>query len=229
MYESGTRLSGEVVDDLTSYLEAARGTDVPWSDARIFSTMIRRNVKLAECPSYGQSIFEYEPRCNGAIDYLALADEYLAEMIDEPGDLGASTSQADATPAPTAKASASPTVQATPVPEATKLVAPETVEAPATPVAVKVPPSSSPAPGSATPVERAVESTHPAPVAAEPVPSESAPVQESPESRSMPKARPKAASRPPRPRRKPKPSPANNGEEAAMPPPRIVEPTRAVG
>ncbi|HWL93214.1 MAG TPA: hypothetical protein VNT79_06740, partial [Phycisphaerae bacterium] len=38
----------------------------------------RRNVKLAECPSYGQSIFEYAPRSNGATDYLALADEVLA-------------------------------------------------------------------------------------------------------------------------------------------------------
>ncbi|MCG8405054.1 MAG: AAA family ATPase [Phycisphaerales bacterium] len=77
LYESGTRLSGEVVEDLSTFLESSRNTPVPWQDARIFETRIRRNVKLAECPSYGQSIFEYAPRSNGAIDYLALADELL--------------------------------------------------------------------------------------------------------------------------------------------------------
>ncbi|HKQ47020.1 MAG TPA: AAA family ATPase [Phycisphaerae bacterium] len=78
MYESGTRLAGEVIDDLNAYLESSRQSAVPWRDARILQSKIRRNVKLAECPSYGQSIFEYAPRSNGAIDYLALADEILA-------------------------------------------------------------------------------------------------------------------------------------------------------
>lgn len=78
LYESGTRLSGEVIDDLNSYLESFRGSSAPWRDAKILNTRIRRNVKLAECPSYGQSIFEYAPRSNGATDYLALADELLA-------------------------------------------------------------------------------------------------------------------------------------------------------
>lgn len=78
LYESGTRLGGEVIDDLTTYLESSRQSAVPWRDARILKTRIRRNVKLAECPSYGQSIFEYAPRSNGALDYLALADEVLA-------------------------------------------------------------------------------------------------------------------------------------------------------
>ncbi len=83
LYDAATRLSAEVVDDLSSFLESSRGTPVPWRDARIFNTVIRRNVKLAECPSYGQSIFEYAPRSNGATDYLALADELLA-LLDGP-------------------------------------------------------------------------------------------------------------------------------------------------
>lgn len=78
LYESGTRLSGEVVEDLSGFLESSRDAQVPWQDAKIFNARIRRNVKLAECPSYGQSIFEYAPRSNGATDYLALADELLA-------------------------------------------------------------------------------------------------------------------------------------------------------
>ncbi|MBX3394436.1 MAG: ParA family protein [Phycisphaerae bacterium] len=78
LYDAGTRLSAEVVDDLSAFLDQSRGSPVPWRDARIFSTVIRRNVKLAECPSYGQSIFEYAARSNGAMDYLALADELLS-------------------------------------------------------------------------------------------------------------------------------------------------------
>lgn len=80
MHEAATRLATEVVDDMTTFLEASRNTPVPWSEAKLFDTRIRRNVKLAECPSYGQSIFEYAPRSNGAIDYLALADELLISL-----------------------------------------------------------------------------------------------------------------------------------------------------
>jgi len=47
----------------------------PWRDIRIFQTRIRRNIKLAESPSYGQTIFEYEKLCHGAEDYQMLAEE----------------------------------------------------------------------------------------------------------------------------------------------------------
>lgn len=79
MHESTTRLAGEVVDDLTSFLEAARGTNVPWADACIYETCIRRNIKLAEASSFGQTIFDYAPRSNGAADYARLAEEVFAE------------------------------------------------------------------------------------------------------------------------------------------------------
>jgi chromosome partitioning protein len=77
MYESTTKLSQEVVDDLQEYLDKARSTNCPWSKARIFATRIRRNIKLAECPSFGKSILAYAPSCHGALDYLALAQEVL--------------------------------------------------------------------------------------------------------------------------------------------------------
>ncbi len=83
LYEPGTRLAGEVIADLSAFLESARQSPLPWSRARLMQTRIRRNVKLAECPSYGQSIFEYEPRSHGAADYLALADELLAMLAGE--------------------------------------------------------------------------------------------------------------------------------------------------
>jgi chromosome partitioning protein len=94
LYESSTRLAQEVVDDLQDYLDKSRGTAAPWAKARIFKTRIRRNIKLAECPSFGQSVFAYAPACHGAQDYMALAQEVLGEQpkvlsarvaIDEQG------------------------------------------------------------------------------------------------------------------------------------------------
>src|SRR5437762_7733050 len=80
LYEASTRLAQEVVQDLQDYLDKSRGGNAPWSKARIFQTRIRRNIKLAECPSFGQSIFAYAPTCHGAEDYAALAREVLGEM-----------------------------------------------------------------------------------------------------------------------------------------------------
>lgn len=73
----GTRLAQEVTANLEEYLEKSRAANVPWSQAQIFGTRIRRNIKLAECPSFGQSIFEYAPSCPGAHDYQGLAHEIL--------------------------------------------------------------------------------------------------------------------------------------------------------
>ncbi len=43
----------------------------------VFKTEIRRNVRLSEAPSYGRSIFHYDPRSCGAMDYTRLADEVI--------------------------------------------------------------------------------------------------------------------------------------------------------
>jgi chromosome partitioning protein len=83
LYESNVRLTHEVLRDLEAYLERSRGAAVPWDKARIFATRIRRNIKLAESPSFGQSIFAYAPGCNGADDYQALALEVLGEAPPE--------------------------------------------------------------------------------------------------------------------------------------------------
>jgi len=93
MVESSTRLAQEVQRDLQDYLDKSRGTTLPWSQARILATRIRRNIKLAECPSFGKSIFAYAPACHGAQDYQDLAREVLAESrvfaarvcVDETG------------------------------------------------------------------------------------------------------------------------------------------------
>lgn len=75
MHEPTTRLASEVVDDLTHFLERSRGTGVAWENARIFSTCIRRNIKLAEAASFAKTVFDYAPRSNGAIDYTKLTKE----------------------------------------------------------------------------------------------------------------------------------------------------------
>ncbi len=81
MQDAGTLLSAEVIHGLEQILEAQRQAGNAWSDARIFHTRIRRNIKLAECPSHQVSIFEYAAKSNGALDYAALAHEMFA-VID---------------------------------------------------------------------------------------------------------------------------------------------------
>lgn len=75
LYDAGTRLGGEVIDDLDRYFEGRRQSSGPWADSQVFRTRIRRNIRLAECPSFGQSIFQYAPTSRGAEDYASLAGE----------------------------------------------------------------------------------------------------------------------------------------------------------
>ncbi|MBI3463344.1 MAG: ParA family protein [Planctomycetes bacterium] len=97
MVDQGTRLASEVIDDLEKYLESGRGRNVPWADARIFNARIRRNIRLAECPSFGQSIFQYAADSHGAADYRALALEVLegeqANLKTQPTERSATTRQ----------------------------------------------------------------------------------------------------------------------------------------
>jgi chromosome partitioning protein len=79
--EANTRLAQEVERDLGEFLSNSRGHNVPWNQARVFDARIRRNIKLAEAPSFGKSIFSYAPSCHGAEDYLALALEVLGEPM----------------------------------------------------------------------------------------------------------------------------------------------------
>jgi chromosome partitioning protein len=74
MFDSRASLPNEVRADIEEFLNNARGTDSAWSEARILPTYIRRNIKLAEAPSYGKTIFEYEPNCHGAEDYKNVAE-----------------------------------------------------------------------------------------------------------------------------------------------------------
>jgi len=76
MFDSRASLPNEVKADIEQFLERGRGSNSAWSEAQVLPVYIRRNIKLAEAPSYGKTIFEYEQNCHGAEDYRRVA-EYL--------------------------------------------------------------------------------------------------------------------------------------------------------
>ncbi|HEX4412645.1 MAG TPA: AAA family ATPase [Lacipirellulaceae bacterium] len=78
LYESGTKLAAEVSRDVEQFFKDARKGNPAWSSVRLFETRIRRNIRLAESPSFGQSIFQYAAGSPGAEDYRALGGEVLA-------------------------------------------------------------------------------------------------------------------------------------------------------
>ena len=84
MFDSRASLPKEVKADIEQYLNNARGANNAWAKARVLPAFIRRNIKLAEAPSYGKTILEYEPTCHGAEDYKKVA-ELIRDM--EAGSL----------------------------------------------------------------------------------------------------------------------------------------------
>ncbi len=74
MHESQSSHGKAVVEEMDQYFEKFRGSGLPWQDALVLRPAVRRNIKLAEAPSFGQTIFDYSPTCAGAADYKALAE-----------------------------------------------------------------------------------------------------------------------------------------------------------
>jgi chromosome partitioning protein len=99
MHEKNTKLAREVVDDLQGFFDASRESDVPWKDCVIFDPPIRRNVKLAEAPSFGQTIFDYEPDCAGANDYAKLALSVMSALDTPTLEVTIETSSPENAPA----------------------------------------------------------------------------------------------------------------------------------
>jgi len=80
MYDSGTRLAAEVGADVAAFFAVRHQQHPAWAQARVLATRVRRNIRLAEAPSHGQSIFDYAPNSHGAEDYEHLAQEVLAQV-----------------------------------------------------------------------------------------------------------------------------------------------------
>jgi chromosome partitioning protein len=100
MFDSQTKLSGEVVAEINRFLEEAQGRNLPWAQAKLFDAKIRRNIKLAESPSFGQPILTYDATSNGSVDYRKLAKEVLSlDLSAAPTPKPAAAQAAPATPA----------------------------------------------------------------------------------------------------------------------------------
>ncbi len=66
MYDNRTRLSNQVAEEVKRYF-----------DDRVFKSVITRNIRLAEAPSFGKPVILYDSTCTGAKNYLALAREII--------------------------------------------------------------------------------------------------------------------------------------------------------
>jgi len=66
MYDSRTNLSNQVVENVKNNL-----------NQKVYNTLIPRNIRLAEAPSYGQPISIYDPKSAGSESYMALAEEVI--------------------------------------------------------------------------------------------------------------------------------------------------------
>lgn len=66
MYDSRLRLSNQVVEEVKTHFQSM-----------VFDTIVQRNVRLGEAPSYGESIITYDAGSTGAVNYLNLAREFL--------------------------------------------------------------------------------------------------------------------------------------------------------
>ena len=72
MYDGRTNLAADVVDEVRQHFPT-----------EVFKTIIPRNVRLSEAPSYGEDIFAYAPNSQGSIAYRALTEELLSRIRSE--------------------------------------------------------------------------------------------------------------------------------------------------
>ncbi|PQL89741.1 ParA family protein [Apibacter sp. wkB309] len=66
MYDARLRLSNQVVEEVKTHFPDM-----------VFDSLIQRNVRLSEAPSFGESILKYDAESKGAINYILLAEEVL--------------------------------------------------------------------------------------------------------------------------------------------------------
>lgn len=71
MFDGRNNLSLEVVEEVKAYFKD-----------KLFASVIPRNIKLAEAPSHGLSVIDYDPSCKGAIAYTRLAEEIISQGGD---------------------------------------------------------------------------------------------------------------------------------------------------
>jgi chromosome partitioning protein len=95
MYDARTRLSAHVVEEVRRYFPH-----------RIFQTIVPRSIRLAEAPSYGQAIGEYDADSRGAQAYQGVVEELVGRLRLAPPGGGTATNGATPRPAPAETAGA---------------------------------------------------------------------------------------------------------------------------
>ena len=78
MFDARTRLGADVISEVRSH----------FGDL-VYDTVIPRNVRLSEAPSFGQPVIQYAPNCTGAIAYRSLAQEIVRRNEDELSEIDA--------------------------------------------------------------------------------------------------------------------------------------------
>lgn len=66
MFDGRANLSIQVVEEVKKYFKGS-----------VYTTLIPRNVRLAEAPSHGMPVIYYDPRCRGSVAYMELAEEFI--------------------------------------------------------------------------------------------------------------------------------------------------------
>jgi chromosome partitioning protein len=82
MYDVRLRLSNQVVEEVKTHFQDL-----------VFETIIQRNTRLSEAPSYGVSVIMHDANCKGAINYLNLAREIVRKngLVTEEQDVNTAT------------------------------------------------------------------------------------------------------------------------------------------
>jgi len=134
-HDASSTHTREVVADMDAFFEQARQAagegNLPWKFARVFRPAIRRNIKLAECPSFGKTIFDYAPQAPGAEDYAALGSALLRDWDAMLAKRGPEATSQPVTPPPASTSSPPPSPQPSP-PSSPQVVTLPRVETPHT-------------------------------------------------------------------------------------------------
>jgi chromosome partitioning protein len=74
MYDPRLNLSNQVADEVREYFKE-----------KVYTSIINRNVRLGEAPSFGKPIIMYDAMCTGSQNYISLAEELLKNEDQKTG------------------------------------------------------------------------------------------------------------------------------------------------
>ena len=166
MHDGSSSHAQAVIGEIEAQLAQFRATDVPWSAATVLDPPVRRNIKLAEAPSFGQTIFDYAPRCPGADDYRRIVKGLLERWELPHGEFEGSrpraTGDGEAAPRKRARRAAKPAKAGVSAKTARKRAAGPKAAKPAKPAARPAKPAPKAAKAKIAKVAKGTQSARPA-------------------------------------------------------------------